>query len=394
MPEVNPKTYHISASSIAAFKSCPTRFRLAYREGLRLDKDTDSQRRGTNWHKMHEIYAQALPQGEDFADQAVIELLNSAYCDVPTWKTADEWNLERTILHVSFIGYKWFWQNDPIQVLASEVPFNLPLHMPRTGLPLPMEDVQRVGKIDHIIKWQSSVCALERKSTTRSIAHDSDYWEKGQKDSQVSMYALAFQDLIAAGQMPCGPLPLKEGESMPRVGNTLYDVFHVPTIKPAMLTQTETKEFLTTGTYCGQQFNVYQVADTYNINGSLAVVEQGKKAIAIRETIEMYAARLLQDIYTRPDFYYARREIARTDAEIRNFRQQLFGIYQSQKSMAANNAWFENESQCRATFPCPYIPICYGCGADSVCDGRTTPNGFKRIFVDLTINGTSVVEED
>jgi hypothetical protein len=46
--------------------------------------------------------------------------------------------------------------------------------------------------------------------------------------------------------------------------------------------------------------------------------------------------------------------------------------------------------QCRATFACKFIPICYGPGADAVCDGKTTPPGFKRIFVDLTVNGQEV----
>jgi hypothetical protein len=31
-------------------------------------------------------------------------------------------------------------------------------------------------------------------------------------------------------------------------------------------------------------------------------------------------------------------------------------------------------------------------GADAVCDGRTTPDGFKRIFVDLTVNGQEIEE--
>jgi hypothetical protein len=70
----------------------------------------------------------------------------------------------------------------------------------------------------------------------------------------------------------------------------------------------------------------------------------------------------------------------------------LYAVYQSQKLMAKHGTWFENESQCRATFPCPYIPICYGPGAAAVCDGKTTPPNFKRIFVDLTVNGQEVEE--
>jgi hypothetical protein len=329
----------------------------------------------------------------------VVNHLNARYQNMPASKTAFEWSLERQILLTSFMGYLWYWQNDPVEVLASEVPFELPIHLPRTGLPLPTSEVLRVGKIDHVIKWQGAVCALERKSTSRAIGPDSDYWDRAKKDTQVSMYALAFRDMIvdAGGQwlMPCvGSLPFGT-----RYGNTLYDVWHKPTIKPTTLTQKDTAEFLTSGDYCGQKFETKRYSANegnewgfYDVNGVRAEIEPGKKFFGLKETIDMFGARLLYDITERPDFYFQRREIARTDMELAQFRQQLFAVYTAQKAYERSGCWFENESQCRATFPCPYIPICYGPGAEAVCDGKTTPPGFRRIFVDLTVNGESVDE--
>lgn len=397
----NPACYHLSASSIASFKACPQRFRLAYREGLRADKDTDSQRVGTNWHAMHETYANALQRADeagpfegaaDWCLDKVIEHLNQRYAAVPSYKTAAEFALEREVLLMSFVGYLWYYQNDPVEFLASEVAFDLPVHDPRIGLPLPMSEAKRVGKIDHVIRWQGSVCALERKSTSRSIDDDSDYWDKSKKDTQVSMYALAFRELAA---IP-GALPQFTAD---RFGNTLYDVWHKPTIKPAMLTQAETRAFIESGEYMGLKFEVKLVCKQdddpelcarYTINGVAPDREVGKKGFAFRETIEMFGARLLQDIYERPEFYFRRKEIARTDAEIRGFRRELWSVYQSQKNYVRSGCWFENENQCRATYACQYIPICYGAGADAVCDGHTTPDGFKRIFIDLTVNGHEV----
>ena len=407
---VNPTCYHISASSIAAFKACPTRFRLGYREGLRLAEDTESQRVGTNWHKMHECYANALTNehwGKDVAIEAVVKLLNNRYENIPASKTVAEWKLERQILLTCFLGYLWYYQNDPIEFLASELPFNLPLYVPKLGLPLPMDEVQRVGKIDHVIKWQNSVCALERKSTSRSIAPDSDYWEKARKDTQVSMYAAAFRELSqhyihddSHHLRWVDDLIEHDIELVGRFGNTLYDVWHKPTIKPKELTQAQTAEFIQTSVYMGSEFKVGAITGGLTPKGEVTVlvdsevveVIPGKKGFAIRETIEMFGARLMQDIYERPEFYFVRREIARTDADLTAFRRQLFSIYQAQKLAGKYSAWVENESQCRATFPCPYIPICYGPGADAVCDGTTTPNGFKRIFVDLTVNGEAIEE--
>ncbi len=398
MTAVNPETYHESASSIGAMQKCNVLFRLAYREGLRPDKDTDSQRDGNDWHAVHEVYANTLIAADadvvgnvpEFAMGQVLEEINRRFTTIPNGKTPEEWAVARQKLLISFIGYQWYWQNDPVEFLASEVPFNLPVRMPKTGLPLPMNEVQRVGKIDHIIRWQGMVGPLERKSTARSIDHDSDYWDKSKKDTQVSMYAAALRE------MP----PVDGLTAEDRYGNTLYDVWHKPTINPKSLTQADTKAFLETGLYCDQQFTV-EYTGTFE-TGDLVImvdgdkvgeIEYGKKGSAIRETPGMYGARLLADIYERPTFYFARREIARTDAEIKAFHGKVYSVYQTQKLIEKHGTWYENESACRATFACPYIPICYGPGHAAVCDGKTTPNGFKRIFVDLTVKGQPIDEE-
>jgi hypothetical protein len=408
MTETNPRCFHLSASAISALKACPQRFRLAYREGLRPTTDTDSQRMGTNWHSMHGEFAFGMANAwreewtrENNADQyeearsealgRVVDHLNERYEQIPATKTPREWALERQILLSSFIGYLWYWQNDPIEVLASEVPFELPLIAPRVKLPLPTSEVVRVGKIDEVVRWHGAVGALERKSTSRSIDPDSDYWDMAKKDTQVSMYALAFRDLLEVegdGVVSVGGVEFRMDD---RVGATIYDVWHKPTIKPAMLTQVATAEFIKTGDYCGQQFVVESITDTGHTDGNMtsvlvggesAEIEQGKRGFAVRETVEMFGARLLADIYERPDFYFARREIVRTDQEIRKFGVELYNIYQVQKLLDGTGHWYENEKQCRATYACPYIPICYGCGADAACDGKTLPTGFKRIFVD------------
>lgn len=416
MPAVNPACYHLSASSVAAFKACPTRFRLAYREGLRPDKDTESQRMGTNWHKLHEIYANAQSEwaasdvlsntGEwadanEFALSQVINHLSGRYADCPTGIELKDWQRERQVLLTCFIGYLWRWQNEPIEILASEVPFELPLTSPAVNMPLPISEVVRVGKIDHIIRYQGMVGALERKSTSRTIALDSDYWQKAQKDTQVSMYALAIRDIgVFHGEM-CSPYRVRVSEGE-RFANTLYDVWHKPTIKPAMLTQKETAEFIASGEYCGQKFAVenYEcfgvdngpLPNSVSVDGDCAAVEMGKKGFAIRETISMFGARLLADIQERPDFYFIRKEIPRTDKDLEQFKRQLFAVYQSQRLAERYNAWVENEQACRATFTCQYVSICFGVGSENVCDGKTTPAGFRRIFVDLTVNGADPEE--
>lgn len=521
MPQVNPKCYHISASSIAAFKACPQRFRLAYREGLRRAEDTDSQRQGTNWHRLHEVYAAAYaatlqdPEHCELAHEsglgAVVEELNRRYNNVPVTKTAVEWAVEKEILLQSFIGYLWYWQNDPVEVMASEVKFDLPVYVPGINRPLLLAEVKRVGKIDEVAKWQGAIVAVERKSTSRTIDPSSDYWDKAKKDTQVSMYAAAFRDMQESGTLPdsikaylygndeqrtegqilhaespvCSgskqglpkesatsgapvdilcdkervyampgktkavltvPSPRSDGEAISdrefkgqsesgddlgrnpemrdsvrqlplvparrgesasavRFGNCLYDVWKKPTIKPAMLTQKDTAEFLENGQYQGTSFKTRVWRDIpadghdlsyiqrVEIDGQITEVEPGKKGFAIRETPAMYGARLLADIMARPDFYYQRKEIVRTEKELAEFQNQVYNVYQAMKHAEKTGGWWENESQCRATFTCPNVSICYGPGADAVCDGKTTPDKFKRIFVDLTINNQEISDE-
>lgn len=404
-----PNQVHLSASSIAAFKACPTRFRLAYHEGIRPVEDTDAQRIGTNWHALHEVYRTAYRQagakGEkqaavagDSALRETIDYLNQRYADTPkpASKTLVEWDTERFMLLYSFIGYLWYWQDDTAEVLANELEFELPLHEPNTGLPLSISEVVRVGKVDQIVAWNGVVGPVEMKSTSKSIDADSDYWDRVRRDTQVSMYALALRDF------PRNDLP-EAVTSHPdynpdTFGNTIYDAWRKPTTKPKKLSQKDTAAFLESKEYYGQSFEVEYDADPdhecFVINGDTAETEVGKSGKpAIRETPEMYGARLLADIQERPEHYFVRREIPRTNKNLAEFRAELYRIYQAQKAFVKQGCWFQNEAQCRATFHCKFIPICHGEGPEAVCDGETIPNGFRRLFTDLTLNGSELESE-
>jgi len=413
MTQPNPTCYQMSASAISAFKHCPTRFRLAYREGLRPAQDTDALRMGTNWHALHEVYQTTVREtgDDDDALTAVSDYLTETYQEVPSWKSVAEWEVERIVLLRSFLCYLWYWDAQPIEYLADELCFDLPLIDPVIGMPLPMSEVKNVGKIDHVIRYNGMVGNLERKSTAQSVDPSSRYWERLQKDTQVSNYALAFADMKAAGLEQFGINGVGPDE---RTGNTLYDVWHKPSSKPKDLTQKDTKSLIEGGEYFGETFKVEvetgQVPTTktdkdgavigageceegivgITVDGEPAEWSPGARAgtVTLKETPQMFGARLSADIQERPEFYFARKEIPRTQADLIKYRRELFNIYQAQKMYAKTDCWYENENACTATFNCQYIPICYGPGADAVCDGKTTPANFKRIFVDLTVKDT------
>lgn len=400
MEAVN-RCLHLSATAVTAFKCCPTRFRYGYIEGLRQAEDTESQRIGTNWHALHEEYRnqrKAADHDQSFA--AALESLQSKYARVPDGFDAFDWEIERTILSVSFAAHCWYYQSDEAKTLACEVGFKLPLYHPRTMMPLPQSDVIRIGKIDRLVQYNGNVSIADYKSTSKPIAPDSEFWNHLHLDSQISMYVMAGKELAAAG--------LLEEYGIPKgtpVAGAFYDVWHKPTIRPSKLTQAETKALMETGKYCGSDFKA-EITHEWNevttdekgeeitishkrvsVDGMETPIDMGKKGFAIRETPAMFGARLLQDIVSRPEFYFARREIARTDKDVKRFRGQLYAIYQSMKAARDGGHWVENEHQCNATFRCPYTGICWH-GVD-VTNGHT-PAGMKRIFADLTVGGEHV----
>ncbi|GAG68676.1 unnamed protein product, partial [marine sediment metagenome] len=100
---------------------------------------------------------------------------------------------------------------------------------------------------------------------------------------------------------------------------------------------------------------------------------------AVRETPEMFGTRLLKEIAENPTKYFARVELTRTDADLKQLEYEMINIYHTIKFMDRNSAWWKNESQCEATFRCPYIPVCYN-NVD-VSNG-IVPDGFKCILKD------------
>jgi hypothetical protein len=384
---MSERQWHLSASAISAFKACPYRWFLGYVEGLRKKDDTVAQRQGTNWHGLHEQYENARSAGRehDAAFDVAIEWLNEMYEQVPANKSKTEWATEREILAAAFAAYCWYWGTDQFATIATELKFDLPLHHPATGMPCPPNEVIRVGKIDRVVEHNDGVMQFERKSTSQSIDPDSAYWSKLKLDTQVSFYDLALCDMVQAGIIDdvYGPRTPVRG--------CLYDVWHRPKLEPKMLTQADTAALIETGEYCGTQFtvSVHQPEDkveSVTVDGWDCEIKPGKKGFAVSEVPPMFGARLLKDICERPEFYFQRREIARTDRERTDSRRQFYAIYRMMRTVVESQHIFQNEQQCDATFRCSYIDVCWQ-QAD-VSDGKTPP-GFKRIFTETTTTGES-----
>jgi hypothetical protein len=360
---------NVSASSIAAFKACPERYRFAHVLGVRQDIDPDTLRIGTNWHAMLELYHKTLDNANnttDFAFDMTIAHLNERYQTVPDNKSTFEWATERAMLVYSFMAYIWVYEGDTFETLLTEHKFSIPIVNPETGRPDRIAP-PLVGKIDRIVKHGERAMSVEYKTTSSDIAPAADYWHKLKMDTQVSVYTYAMR---------------RDGWE---VAGTLYDVFRKPAIRPRLLTQAETKKFITTGEWCGGNFEVAaaptmtepEIVEVNNVKST--EVKIGAKGWQFRETPEMYGVRLLQLMYSEPEKYFARKEIARTDKELRKFEVELYNIAESMKLMVRHDNFYRNEAQCDKPYPCAYRAICYHNRNESVIAGET-PSGFKRLF--------------
>lgn len=386
MSDVEPRDIHLSASAISAFKACPKRYYFAYNEGIRPIEDTDGLRMGTNWHSLHENYRESLGVGDtpETAFAGAIDLLNELYQTIPETKTVEEWATERAVLAGSFAAWIHLMP-EPAKTLVTELQFELPLPHPLTGLPV--AGVKVLGKIDRLVRLdENRVGMRDYKSTSKPISADSLFWSHLRLDTQISLYVYAARELQRRGELR--QYGVKDDDEIV----AFYDVWHKPTIAPKKLTQADTAAFVESGEYMGQTFDVQREDRGREIpevlvNGIDAEIEVGKKGFAIRETPDMFGQRLISDIFERPDFYFASREIARTQRDMEVFSGQLYHICQSIKAMRHGGHWFQNEHQCEASFRCPYIPLCY---SHVETEDGSTPAGFKRIFTNLTVEQETI----
>lgn len=358
----------LSASAIQDFKACPQRFYLRYVLGIYKEIDTKAQRIGSLWHTCLEILGKKAGskcqdtregcifcRGEgiipDNKDQLIVELLNEAYNDVP-YLTAEEIEQERIMLLYSLAGYKWFYEQLDHEVIYTELPFELPIKDPETGRIL--LDCYLIGKIDKIIRLPNGLyCIKEHKTTSKSVDSGSSIWSRLGLNTQKKVYIYAAQQLQQKGIIKCGNQ---------LINNCFYDYFHKPTIKPKKLSKADSKKFIETGEYCGQKFEIDP--------------DKKEKALVIQETPEMYGARLLQDMTERPNFYFAEKEIACDAREIKRFEYDLYNILRNIQYMEKYKSFYAVESQCEATFKCPYTPFCYNSIFNP--DIKDLPDGFKH----------------
>lgn len=291
-------TRELTNSMRNKFASCHRAFKFCYEDLKRPIKTSDALNFGTAMHSMLEGYWNGK---------------------VPMLPAMDDSYQEMTLLAL-FEGYQKRWlESDRMtyETIGTEMRFDAPLMNPETGGV--SKTFHLSGKIDALAKEKTTgkVVIVEHKTTGQDIGPGSDYWRKLPIDGQVSGYY-------------CGAEALGHQAS-----TCLYDVIRKPTIKPLKATPEDKRK--------------------YNKDGSLS-----KACRENDETPDEWYERLSADIEIRPDYYYARIEISRSDNDLLEYLFDMWAVSREIADAQRMNRWSRNPQACSVYETCEYFGVCTG----------------------------------
>lgn len=327
------------------FKLCRRKHKYSYLDGIRPVTDSKALRMGSAYHDAIEQLAKG--RGRD----AACEVIYSRYDAIPEGYETLEWEYEReTVLRLA-CGYEWRWANDELTYLAAEQSFQLPLLNPATGAASKV--YRRAGKIDGIVQSSDGrIGVKESKLLGEDIGAEASLWRRMQMDHQVTGYVQAARDLGYAASY------------------VLYDVTRKPTIKPTAIPKLDELGVKIVVDANGNRVRT-ETAKTWR---QTADKEKGYVLLTRPMTPEEWGDKLAEDIASRPDFYYARHEIARLDNDIDEYMRELWDIQQDMRAAERDGKHYRTVNRDTCEF-CSYFGICVS-NRDVTGD---LPEGFQRV---------------
>ncbi len=344
----------LTNSRMACARSCLRKCWIRYELGIVPEHQSQPLRIGTAFHLAQETYDVAW-KGliSTHTDRTPMEWIEreAQRQAVDAVRASDLDPYEQELVVRLFIGYRWFYQDQPLEAIATELQFDLPLVNPETGGASTVW--RRAGKIDRISRLPDGRLAKhEYKTTSDDIAPDSDYWVRLRLDQQVSLYFDAARDLNYDVQ------------------TVLYDVTRKPQFKPSQVPLVDSDG----------------VKIVHDANGERVRTKDGKKwretgdsaagyVLQTRpETPDEFGERITNDIVARPDHYFRRVEIPRLESDLVEFRHELWQQQLSMRACQRTGHWFRSTTACVTPYPCDYLNICHRTDLATV-----VPDGFKKL---------------
>lgn len=328
-----------------SFQLCRRKHYYAYVEGIHTTTDSKALRMGSAHHDAIEQLANG--RGLDAACEAIYR----RYDIIPENYEQLEWEYEReTVLRLA-CAYQWRWANDELVYLAAERSFQLPLVNPETGKPSTVW--RRAGKIDGIIQsTDDRIGVKESKLLGEDIGEEASLWKRMQIDGQISSYVNAARDMGFPASY------------------VLYDVTRKPTIKPTAIPFVDADGFKVVLDGAGNRVMTKDGKKPRQTGDSeLGYVLQTRPM-----TPEEWGEKLAADIAERPDYYFARREIARLDSDLTEYSRELWDIQQDMRTALREDKHYRTVNRDTCEF-CSYFGICVS-NRDVAGD---LPDGFLRV---------------
>lgn len=320
----------LTNSSMSTFRRCPRAYLHRYVDGYVPDVEAHYFSFGRAWH----LAMQLRTQGE--SQEVVISRALEGTTDPLTQHT----------LAVLIAGYFWLYGDDAAHnVIECETAFAVPIVNPETRRKCKWADYR--GKRDLVYRRADGRITLrEYKTVGTSIAPDSDYWMRLRADYQISFYVNAARDAGIA------------------IDEIEYDVVRKPEIVPKQIPLTDADGVKIVLDADGVRVRTKD-GKKWRESGDAAA---GYVMQTRTETPEEFADRLMADIQERPEFYYARREIARTDDELLEARRAMWSQQEVIKQTANNDWYFRSVGpfscdRCEYREPClSGIPVAHHAG--------------------------------
>lgn len=327
----------LTHSRMVSFKTCRKRHFWEYEKGFRKEVDAKALRIGSAGHEALDRFKQGLLLPD------ALSAVRVAYAHRPEGVEEYDWDVERETVECLVVGYSWRWGKSQIRTAASERSFALPILNPATRAATPLFEF--AGKIDGLVELEDGRKAvLEHKFVSDAIDADSDFWRYYQLDTQVTGYVLAARQLGF------------------EVESVLVDAIRKPTIRPEQIPiLDEDGKKIVLDEAGNRVFNAPKTKAEKEAGRGAPRQTGDKKAgfmlqTRLQTSIE-WGEKLLADIGARPEWYYARHEIARLDDDIRSLTQELWDIQRTLREAQLAKRWYKSASQHTCPF-CPYFGLC------------------------------------
>lgn len=295
----------LTVSRLRTWRDCKRRHRIVYLDGWRPRREDEAISFGRLVHEGLEGWWTAQPGQRLFDAQSRV------------LGRAQDLRLEAAV-HELLRAYdlRWATSMEGYEVLAVEATFTAPFINPETGAA--SRTYLLAGKVDGVVRERATgrVLLIEHKTTSDSIDDaTATYWRRLAMDGQVSHYYVGAESLGF------------------QVEGCLYDVLLRPRMKPLKATPPESRKY----TRDGRLYAAQREAD---------------------ETPAEYAARLRADIEAAPPKYLQRREVPRTEDDLRDYLFDAWAEARTLREAELAGRAPRNPEACFRFGACPFFEHC------------------------------------